>query len=354
MNATTDLIVIGDSYGKGINCETNTTKDGWTQILGVPDANNFAIPGSTSLQWATDNDGGLTSAVARARDKTVVVSLGGNDAINDAHDDDGGEAITPEEVFQNLKNIDFVIKRMIGVAKRVVVFEYPDPYCGIRPYVHHSVLFMDGGIRTIAWFSGCKTLMLQTILNRFDCFNGLDIHPNKKGHEIIALTLTALISQLEDDKPVHEALGEAMHARDLLAVKGEPKQVIVMRKDLHMRRGKQIAQGSHASMKVIFDMGSFDRGYPHHGNDEYFVILDMPAPMIEWLKGRFTKICVYVNSEEELIAVFQKAKDAGLPTALITDAGLTEFKGVPTRTCCAIGPANAEDVNKITGELPLL
>jgi PTH2 family peptidyl-tRNA hydrolase len=39
---------------------------------------------------------------------------------------------------------------------------------------------------------------------------------------------------------------------------------------------------------------------------------------------------------------------------LITDAGATEFHGVPTHTCCAVGPAWTDEVDAITGALPLL
>ena len=37
------------------------------------------------------------------------------------------------------------------------------------------------------------------------------------------------------------------------------KQVIVMRKDLNMRKSKMIAQGAHGSMKVLLDAGTPDR-----------------------------------------------------------------------------------------------
>jgi len=37
----------------------------------------------------------------------------------------------------------------------------------------------------------------------------------------------------------------------------EVKQVIVLRKDLQMRKGKMIAQGAHASMKVFFDLAGY-------------------------------------------------------------------------------------------------
>jgi PTH2 family peptidyl-tRNA hydrolase len=124
------------------------------------------------------------------------------------------------------------------------------------------------------------------------------------------------------------------------------KQVIVMRKDLNMRKGKMIAQGAHASLKVLLDRRTDD-------GDERATLALTPA-MAAWLGGRFTKVCVSVTSEAELVAVYERAQAAGLTCAMIVDAGVTEFGGVPTRTCCAIGPDWIEDVDAITGALPLL
>jgi peptidyl-tRNA hydrolase len=89
------------------------------------------------------------------------------------------------------------------------------------------------------------------------------------------------------------------------------------------------------------------------GEDETRLAASLRA-MAAWLGGRFTKVCVYVTSDDELLAVMQRAADAGLPHALSTDAGHTEFHGVPTRTCGAVGPAWSDDVDAITGALPLL
>lgn len=120
----------------------------------------------------------------------------------------------------------------------------------------------------------------------------------------------------------------------------EPKQVIVMRNDLNMRKGKMVAQGAHASLKVIMDEAYSGRP---------------PTPAIkEWMMGKFTKICVYVDSEQELVDVYNNAKVAGIPCALIVDAGRTEFNGVSTITCCAIGPEYPEKIDPITRDLPLL
>jgi PTH2 family peptidyl-tRNA hydrolase len=137
------------------------------------------------------------------------------------------------------------------------------------------------------------------------------------------------------------------------------KQMIVMRKDLNMRKGKMIAQGAHSSVAVLLNQGNIFHPVsitPWGGTEvrESQFILDLTPALKEWITGLFTKICVSVDSEEELMAVYNKAKDSGLLCALITDCGLTEFNGVPTKTCCAIGPASDEELQPITGHLKLL
>lgn len=113
------------------------------------------------------------------------------------------------------------------------------------------------------------------------------------------------------------------------------KQMIILRKDLGMRKGKMIAQGAHASMKAT--------------------LLNLEHPSVkEWLAGPFRKIAVGVDSEKELFEVFNAAKQAGLIAELITDAGFTEFHGVPTNTAIAVGPATDAELEPITGHLKLL
>lgn len=118
----------------------------------------------------------------------------------------------------------------------------------------------------------------------------------------------------------------------------EKKQVIVLRKDLNMRKGKMVAQGSHASLAAILKDGKLKK-HP-----------DVDA----WLEGRFTKICVSVDSEEELLEIYNKAGALKLVRSLIRDAGLTEFDGVPTLTAVAVGPGDPAKVDKVTGHLKLL
>lgn len=127
------------------------------------------------------------------------------------------------------------------------------------------------------------------------------------------------------------------------------KQVIVMRKDLNMRKGKMIAQGAHASMKVLLD-----RKTAPVGSAPAALTLALTPAMEDWLGGRFTKVCVSVDSEAALDEVCRRAEEAGVPWAVIVDSGKTEFHGVPTKTCAAIGPAWVDEVDAVTGQLGLL
>jgi PTH2 family peptidyl-tRNA hydrolase len=107
-----------------------------------------------------------------------------------------------------------------------------------------------------------------------------------------------------------------------------PKQVIVMRKDLNMRKGKMVA---HASMKVLLDMFVVAEGVGYGGMHIYKMCLDSNEDIFKWLVHKFTKICVGVDSEQQLLEIYNKAVEANLPAALITDSGTTEF-GVSQRS----------------------
>ncbi len=119
------------------------------------------------------------------------------------------------------------------------------------------------------------------------------------------------------------------------------KQILVLRKDLNMRKGKMVAQGAHASLMAL-PLPSADTP------DSWLNWLR------EWQRTTYTKICVSVGSESALLNLHQQAIAAGLPCALIQDLGFTEFHGEKTYTALGIGPAPAELLDPLTSELPLL
>jgi len=134
------------------------------------------------------------------------------------------------------------------------------------------------------------------------------------------------------------------------------KQMIVIRKDLKMRRGKEIAQGSHASIAFL-TRRLVNLVHKYDGvksNDVGGLIRNsFTKAEWEWMEGAFAKITLQVESEDELREVFQQAKAAGLEAHLIIDSGRTEFDGVPTATTVGIGPDEADRLNAVTGKLKL-
>lgn len=133
------------------------------------------------------------------------------------------------------------------------------------------------------------------------------------------------------------------------------KQTIVIRTDLNMRKGKMIAQGAHASIafltrKLALDVSPTER----RGRKFYGAEALLTEPQMAWIDGDFTKICLGIGSEAELLALHEAASRAGLVSHLIVDNGLTEFNGVRTPTCVAIGPDYAERIDPITKDLKLL
>jgi len=111
------------------------------------------------------------------------------------------------------------------------------------------------------------------------------------------------------------------------------KQVILVRADLKLPKGKLAAQAAHASVDAV---------------------LKSDSKLVKaWRDEGMAKIVVKVKDEKELIKYFQLAKDSDLTASLITDAGRTVI-APGTKTCVGIGPDEEEKINHITGELSLL
>jgi PTH2 family peptidyl-tRNA hydrolase len=111
------------------------------------------------------------------------------------------------------------------------------------------------------------------------------------------------------------------------------KQVIVIRKDLKMEKGKIAAQAAHASLEAYKKADIND--------------------IHEWEEGGMKKIVVAANDIKELMEIKERAKAARLPYAVIRDAGKTQVEA-GTVTALGIGPADEGAIDKITKHLKLL
>lgn len=115
----------------------------------------------------------------------------------------------------------------------------------------------------------------------------------------------------------------------------EIKQVIVIRTDLDMGKGKIAAQVGHA---CVLGAEHVRKSHP-----EWFK---------KWWEGQ-EKIVLKVSSIKELLEVKRHAIDLDLPWSEVTDAGHTQI-APGTVTCISIGPAPENLIDKITGDLKLL
>ena len=111
------------------------------------------------------------------------------------------------------------------------------------------------------------------------------------------------------------------------------KQVMVIRADLKLSRGKIAAQCAHGAVEA------------YRKADKRVALL--------WQKEGSKKVVLKAKDLKELLLLKEKCDSLKLPNALISDAGLTETKP-GTITVLGIGPQKDEEINKVTGSLPLL
>ena len=111
------------------------------------------------------------------------------------------------------------------------------------------------------------------------------------------------------------------------------KQVIVVRNDLKLSKGKLAVQVAHASLDAYKKAEKKERAL--------------------WEGTGAKKVVLKVKDNRELLRAFNLAKEYHLPCSLIKDAGRTELEP-GTMTAVAIGPANEGDIDKVTGKLKLL
>jgi len=103
-----------------------------------------------------------------------------------------------------------------------------------------------------------------------------------------------------------------------------------------MGKGKIAAQSSHASLS------SYKK-----------VVRADPEVAREWESEGQMKVVLKVQSEEELLEYYDKAKQAGIPCELIRDAGHTQIDP-GTLTCFGAGPWDERELDKVFSKLKLL
>jgi len=113
------------------------------------------------------------------------------------------------------------------------------------------------------------------------------------------------------------------------------KHVIVIRADLKLPKGKLAAQVGHAAVEAVLRSIKKDKD-----------------KVKEWRDNGSKKVVLKVADEKEMLKINQLAKDSGLVTAVITDAGRTVI-APGTRTCVGIGPDDEDKIDDICSELKM-
>ncbi|MDE1762152.1 MAG: peptidyl-tRNA hydrolase Pth2 [Candidatus Micrarchaeota archaeon] len=116
----------------------------------------------------------------------------------------------------------------------------------------------------------------------------------------------------------------------------EIKQVIIVRTDIEMGKGKLAAQVGHAAVS------------------SYLEALRIESRIAEmWLASGQKKIVLKVDSVESMERLYKAFEYKGIPCALVSDAGLTQLPP-GTKTALGIGPWKGLEIDKLTAALKLL
>jgi PTH2 family peptidyl-tRNA hydrolase len=109
------------------------------------------------------------------------------------------------------------------------------------------------------------------------------------------------------------------------------KQRIIIRTDLGMTRGREIAQGASATQKLYME--------------NFF------SPYVRlWTKNNFTKVALAAETESQIIEIFEKCRMKNLPATMVRDY-CDDYSSHRVVTAIAIGPGDAGLIEAITRDL---
>jgi PTH2 family peptidyl-tRNA hydrolase len=116
----------------------------------------------------------------------------------------------------------------------------------------------------------------------------------------------------------------------------ELKQVIIVRIDIDMGKGKMAAQVAHAALMSYLESQRIDK----KASDA-------------WIAAGEKKIVLKGENLDVLKRLYEAFKYKGIPCALVSDAGLTELPP-GTITALGIGPWKSDEIDQFTKTLKLL
>jgi len=128
-------------------------------------------------------------------------------------------------------------------------------------------------------------------------------------------------------------------------MKRDLKQVILLRRDLKLRRAEAAALASKASMAFIVEGDESDRS----GS----VQVELSGIEAEWMLGSSTRIVLGVTSEDAMRKLLLKAEIQGVSTYEITGSSSGKADEGIQLIAAALGPDDSDKLDLITGNLKL-
>ncbi len=141
-----------------------------------------------------------------------------------------------------------------------------------------------------------------------------------------------------EEKKIEEKIKEALKVTNYNTM--SYKMVLVVRQDLGMGVGKIAAQVGHAVL------GAYQNILETQD-------IRQKEALFNWEECGQAKIVLKIKNKEEILEVSKRAKQAGLNTYLVADAGRTQIEP-GSLTVLAVGPGNSADIDKVTGHLKLM
>ncbi|XP_030469103.1 uncharacterized protein LOC115687610 [Syzygium oleosum] len=128
---------------------------------------------------------------------------------------------------------------------------------------------------------------------------------------------------------------DPLEVENLAEILEDFKMVLVVRNDLKMGKGKIAAQCSHATLGLYKKL-----------------LRRAPKALDRWEMCAQPKVVVKIESEEDMLALQERAKSLKLPTHITIDAGRTQIAPNSRTVMAILGPV--EVVDDVTGGLKLL
>lgn len=128
------------------------------------------------------------------------------------------------------------------------------------------------------------------------------------------------------------------------------KQIVVIRKDLKLSKTEMLTQSNYATSELIKSFMKRDKQFLGK-NIKYVIETELNSALDILLSKADNKEFFIVDSEDELLHLYNKVKISNIPVVLIEDSSLRGSKKDKVKTCICIGPVKEEEISKIVGHL---